>query len=666
MPDALRLFVKSPGRDEKVYEVRGPEVVIGRDPAASVPVEDRTLSRRHCRFYLGADGWRVTDLASRNGTFLNGSPILDERVHDGDRIELGETKVAVYAAGADGTSTREREIDAVVTRGLDATRHALGERRREIRALTHLMELNQKINALHDEDALLEGILDAAIELTDASRGFLLLKNADHFVVRRARLPEHRDLEDPGGALSMGVAQRVIRDGVSVLTEDASEDVRFDGQASVANLELRSLVCVPMRGEEGVVGAVYLDNPLERGVFDGWDVRVLENFASLATVALRHCRQRREMGMRRREAVRQQKRIERLADRLKKALRARTHKLRQAREELAKQSDELGLKYSYDQIVGRSPAMRAVLRLVDRVTDLTIPVLIVGESGTGKELIARAVHFNGPRRRARIVGENCAAIPASLMESEFFGYVKGAFTGASRDHAGLFEQAHQGTLFLDEVGEMPLDLQKKLLRVLEEGEVRRLGSKKASPVDVRLISATNRDLASLLASGGFREDLYYRIAGVVIELPPLRERREDVPPLVAHFLAEVAKEGAAPLRMDPAALDLLVAYEWPGNVRELRNEVQRLVALEVGGAIGPEHLSPRILAYRPPDPSAVPMGGLKHLVEDLERRVLRACLLRHGWNKSRAAQELGLSRLGLRKKLERYGMDSEQPPKTAV
>jgi two-component system response regulator HupR/HoxA len=360
--------------------------------------------------------------------------------------------------------------------------------------------------------------------------------------------------------------------------------------------------------------------------------------------------------------VRQARRIERLNERLRKALRIRTNALRRAREDLAKQADEFGLKYSYDQIVGRSPAMRSVLRLVDRVTDLTIPVLIAGESGTGKELIARAVHFNGPRRRGRIVSENCAAVPESLMESEFFGYQRGAFTGANRDHAGLFEQAHEGTLFLDEVGEMSLEMQKKFLRVLEEGEVRRIGGKGPTAVDFRLVSATNRDLTEMLRTGGFREDLYYRIAGVLIELPPLRDRQEDIPGLVVHFLDELAAHGQR-LRLDSAALELLVAYEWPGNVRELRNEVQRMAALQAGGLITPEHLSQRILVYRPADPGQPPEGGLKSMVEDLERRVVRSALMRHGWNKSRAALELGLSRLGLRKKLERYGMDSEQPPR---
>jgi transcriptional regulator with GAF, ATPase, and Fis domain len=657
---ALRLFLKSQGGEEKVYDVAAPEVVIGRDPEAGIAVDDRTLSRRHCRIYLGQDGWRITDLGSRNGTFLNGQLLLDELLEAGDQIEIGETQIAVFLPGDDDQGGHREALEAIVQESSSHKRHT--DARREIRALTRLMELNEKISALKDEDHLLAGVLDAAIELTDASRGFLLLRQEDHFVVRRARLPQRRDLDDAEASLSVSVATRVIQEGRSILAENALGDDRFDGQASIANLQLRSLLCVPMRSLGEVLGALYLDNPHERGTFDGWDVRVLESFAVLASIAIRNTRQRKEMAVRRREAVRQARRIERLNERLKKALRIRTNALRRAREELAKQADELGLKYTYEQIVGRSPAMGQVLRLADRITDLKIPTLIVGESGTGKELLARAIHFNGPRRRHRLVGENCAAIPENLMESEFLGYERGAFTGASRDHAGLFEQAHQGTLFLDEVGEMSPDLQKKFLRVLEEGEVRRLGGKAPIPIDVRLVSATNRDLGGMLQSGGFREDLYYRLAGVVIEVPPLRERREDVAPLVAHFLRELGEAGRG-LRIDPAALELLVVYEWPGNVRELRNEVQRLAALQVGGDIRPEHLSPRILAYRPPDTSQPPQGGLRGLVEDLERRVIRASLLRHGWNKSRSAAELGLSRLGLRKKLERWGLDAEQPAK---
>jgi transcriptional regulator with GAF, ATPase, and Fis domain len=656
--DRLRLFVKDPAGD-RIYDLDREEIVFGRDAAADVRIDDAKLSRRHCRVYRGTDGWHLADLGSRNGTTVNGVPVIDDQLDAGDTIDIGRTTIVVgFAASLDDTADLTRVAPPVAVDG--AAPRDVADLRREVRAMTHLMALNAKVGEAESEDALLDAILDAAIDLLEAGRGFLLLSGPDHLVVRRARRRGGEPLEDASSSLSVSVALAAMREDRCVLTEDAVADGRFDTRSSVVRLGLRSVVCAPMRFRGRVLGAIYLDDDDRAGAFSARDVRLIEAFAGQAAVALEHWIQRREAAERRREAVRQARRIARLNERMRRVLRRRTLALRRAKEDLAKQADELGLRYRYDQIVGRSPAMSRVLRLVDRVTDLTLPVLIVGESGTGKELVARAIHFNGPRRRARIVGENCAAVPESLMESEFFGHVRGAFTGALRDHAGLFEQAHGGTLFLDEVGETSLEMQKKLLRVLEEGEVRRVGGKATVPVDVRIVSATNRDLSGLLTSGRFREDLYYRLAGVVIELPPLRDRREDVEPLLRHFLAEAAPAGALP-RIESSALDLLVAYEWPGNVRELRNEVRRLVALAEGGPIKPEHLSGSILAWRPPQPGGVAGRGLKPMVEDLERRCLREALQRHGWNKSRAAHELGLSRLGLRKKIERYGLDAEEP-----
>ena len=654
----LRLFVRD-GAGDRIYDLDREEVVFGRDAAADVRLDDPKLSRRHCRVYRGQDGWHVADLGSRNGTAVNGTLVIDDRLDQGDTIEIGRTRVVVGFPSAREDVTDLARIAPTEPPDPNVPRD-VADLRREVRAMSHLMALNAKIGEAETEDSLLDAILDAAIELLEAGRGFLVLAGSDHLVVRRARRRGGEALDDPCSSLSVSVALATIREDRSVLTEDAVADGRFDTRDSVVRLGLRSIVCSPMRFRGRVLGAIYLDDDDRAGAFNVRDVRLLEAFAGQAAVALEHWIQRREGAERRREAVRQSRRIARLNERLRRVLRRRTLALRRAKEDLAKQADELGLRYRYDQIIGRSAAMGRVLRLVDRVTDLALPVLIVGESGTGKELVARAIHFNGPRRRARIVGENCAAVPESLMESEFFGYTRGAFTGAVRDHAGLFEQAHGGTLFLDEVGETSLEMQKKLLRVLEEGEVRRVGGKASVPVDVRIVSATNRDLSDLLASGRFREDLYYRLAGVVIELPPLRDRREDVEPLLRHFLAEAAPAGAVP-RIDSAALDLLVAYEWPGNVRELRNEVRRLVALAEGGTIRPEHLSGRILAWHPPEPGRAQGRGLRPMVEDLERRLLREALQRHGWNKSRAALELGLSRLGLRKKIERYGLDAEQP-----
>ena len=421
-------------------------------------------------------------------------------------------------------------------------------------------------------------------------------------------------------------------------------DDRFEGNASVANLKLRSLVCVPVHGQKGAVfGAIYLDNAYEKGQFDGWDVRMLESFASLASIALRNARERREIAMRRREAVRQSRRIERLNERLKKALRIRTNALRRAREDLAKQADELGLKYSYEQIVGRSPAMRGVLRLVDRVTDLTIPVLIVGESGTGKELIARAIHFNGPRRRGRIVGENCGAVPETRSWR-----ASSSATSAARSPAP--------TATMRASSSRPMAGPCSSTRSARRRSTCRRSSCACSrsPRSVG-IGAKQHDRRSTSASwpprtatsrrccaaAAFREDLYYRVAGVVIELPPLRDRKEDIPLLVAHFLEDGrgSRAGRAP---GPGG---------HGAAGRLRVAGQRPRAAQRGpaphGAAGRRRHHPRALEHpdhrlpRRPTPRPSTPGGLKAMVEDLERRVIRATLTRHGWNKSRAASRAG-------------------------
>jgi transcriptional regulator with PAS, ATPase and Fis domain len=307
--------------------------------------------------------------------------------------------------------------------------------------------------------------------------------------------------------------------------------------------------------------------------------------------------------------------------------------------------------------------MRRVFRQLDAIIDSELSVLIHGESGTGKELIARAVHFNGLRADKPFISENCAALPDSLLESELFGYVKGAFTGAYKNKKGLFEQASGGTLFLDEIGDMSPEMQKKLLRVLQEGEVRPVGSDQRIPVDVRLVAASHRDLEALVRAGQFREDLFYRIHVLPIRLPPLRERREDIPRLVEHLLARAAREAGklAPL-VPQEVMAALVAYDWPGNVRELENEMRRLVVL------AREHIEPEQLSKTVRTRAPVQRGGemaaegtdIRSAVADLERRSIEAALLAAGGNKSRAASELGISRFALQRKLDKYGLAAKE------
>ena len=324
--------------------------------------------------------------------------------------------------------------------------------------------------------------------------------------------------------------------------------------------------------------------------------------------------------------------------------------------------------FHLDNII-RAPdsGLNTALELVEKVAPYDVSVLITGESGTGKELFARALHYNSPRADKAFIVENCGALPDALLESELFGHKRGAFTGAVADHIGLFEQAHQGTIFLDEIGETSPAFQIKLLRVLQDGSFRPVGSSQRRYANVRVLAATNRDLLEEVRMGRFREDLYYRLAGINLALPPLRERRMDIAPLANYLLQRASQLMGKPARgFTPQALHALQTYDWPGNVRELHNEVQRMLVMAQTAVLDVPALSPHIQfgTTTPPDLHRIhPLfdipGTLKERVEALEIYIVRAAIERHQGNKSRAAAELGLSRVGLRNKLERYGISDD-------
>jgi two-component system nitrogen regulation response regulator NtrX len=308
-------------------------------------------------------------------------------------------------------------------------------------------------------------------------------------------------------------------------------------------------------------------------------------------------------------------------------------------------------------IVGRSPALGKLLRDIEQAGPSPARVLIQGEHGTGKELVARALHASGPRQAMPFIAVNCSAIPEELIESELFGHERGAFTGATQARRGRFEEAHGGTLFLDEVGDLSLRAQTKLLRALQEGELSRVGGNRVIKVDVRVIAATNRDLAERTRSGEFREDLYFRLAVVPMTVPPLRERPEDIPLLVEHFAAQLAKEtGGKPRKFSAGAVELLQRHPFPGNVRELRNLVERLLIMTPGASIGPE----QVRAVLPPMASAAGDGTrLSEAVRDFERRQIEAALQAAGGSMTRAAARLGLERSHLYKKMKKLGVRTE-------
>jgi two-component system, NtrC family, response regulator HupR/HoxA len=335
-------------------------------------------------------------------------------------------------------------------------------------------------------------------------------------------------------------------------------------------------------------------------------------------------------------------------------------------ESMARKRAALRDDFRCEDGIVRTPGscMNEVCEKVRRVSPFDISVLLTGESGTGKELAARALHYNSLRWDKPFVVENCAALPDELLESEMFGYKKGAFTGAIEDRTGLFERADGGTVLLDEIGEVSPAFQVKLLRVLQEGEIRPLGCGRTRQVDVRVIAATNRDLEADVRAGRFREDLYYRLTPVTICLPPLRERIADIPVLARALLDTAMKHlGKQVQGFSAEAISCMQAYHWPGNVRELQNEIQHMLVMADAEVLGAELLSPRVLRAAPEEDEAELEtlsgleGTLKERMESLEARILRESLIRHRWNKSRAAKELGLSRVGLRSKLERYGLE---------
>ena len=332
----------------------------------------------------------------------------------------------------------------------------------------------------------------------------------------------------------------------------------------------------------------------------------------------------------------------------------------QMKAEVLRLRAELGTTYAFDGMVGKSKNMQEVYALMQRAAESDITVLIQGESGTGKELVAKLIHYNSPRKTGPFVAVNCAAIPEALIESELFGHERGAFTGASTRRIGQFEHAQGGTVLLDEIGDMPLALQAKLLRVLEEREIQRVGGTATIPIDIRVIAATNRDLESAVKDGGFRADLFYRLAAFPLVIPPLREHREDIPLLVSHFLQDYAERADETMRgISPAALQTLLAYDWPGNVRELRNAIERALLLETTDRLQVSNLPPQLAAVIP-SPTAPGDPAQPLSLQEAERRAVVHALEAADWNITKAAQMLNINRVTLYRKLRKYNLLAEK------
>jgi transcriptional regulator with GAF, ATPase, and Fis domain len=540
--------------------------------------------------------------------------------------------------------------------------------------LARILEITRELASEHDVPRLLQRVTDHAVALLGAERGFVLLFG------ERGELEAHtaRDRsggDDPHGRFSRSVAERVVEQGEAVVTISARDDERLAQAVSVHQLMIQSIACVPIRGAPPLgrtIGALYVETRLRQGVRFEQELPTLSAFADQAAIAIENARLLGENRERADELARANAELAAARDELARTLGKRTEQLAEARRDLKQVRAELRSHFGYAGLVGTSAPMRRLYALVERVKDTDVPVLVSGESGTGKEMVARAVHQAGPRSKKPFLGVNCAAIPANLLESELFGSVRGAFTGADRDRRGVFQEADGGTLLLDEIGEMPQKMQAGLLRVLQEKRVRPVGGTKEDAVDVRVIAATNRDLAQMVSEGTFREDLFYRLHVIELHVPALRERVEDIPPLIDHFLSLFAsryRRERKTLARD--ALRKLCAFPWPGNVRQLEHVLLSGWLMSEGSEISGDDLELPTPVPRPSAsselrvrPSAAPppsshgpaRAGSKAEFKAAERERILSALTASNWNRVQAAKMLGVPRRTFYRRLKEFGI----------
>jgi transcriptional regulator with GAF, ATPase, and Fis domain len=532
--------------------------------------------------------------------------------------------------------------------------------------LARIFEITRELATEHDMDRLLERVTDHAIALLGAERGAVILANGEGEL--EARAARSRSGGDVNAQFSHSVAERVVRTGEAVIAERARDDERLAKAASVHALSIQSIACVPIRGAPPAgrtIGALYLETRLRPGVRFQAELPTLAAFADQAAIAIENARLLEENVARAEELARANVELEGARDKLAGLLDRKTEQLETVRRDLKQAREHLRSHFGYAGLVGTSAPMRKLYALLDRLKDADVPVLVTGESGTGKEMVARAVHAQSPRAKKPFLGVNCGAIPANLLESELFGHTRGAFTGAERDKKGLFREAEGGTILLDEIGEMPIKMQTSLLRILQEGMVRPLGAAKEEPVDVRVVAATNRDLEDMVQRGTFREDLFYRLHVIELKVPALRERTDDIPALIDHFLTLFAARHRRDRKtIGRDALRKLVAYGWPGNVRQLENVLLNAWLMSDGSEIGPDDLT---IPEAPSPPSisetvVKPRGSASSRPQtesqfrSTERDKILHALTSCNWNRAQAAKLVGLPRRTFYRRLKEYGI----------
>lgn len=607
---------------------------MGRSPNNAIVIKDELASREHCEVYFADGQWHARDLGSLNGTRLNGQVLTrDTILAPQDELRIGRTRllyleqmpsvpsVPPTAKMSDqSVAIRKRLGDTRYQQPMDATQstsHGREFPRERIEAdLARLYQLALRMGDAETIEALAEVVLSGLLDGVPADVGAILTLRENKELDTLAYKTRDPNLKTYH-KISQFVSSEVLTSRQAILAEDVQTHVNLSKRDSLAELKATSLICAPVRVEGQVFGLIHLYGSGAVRPLDAEDLEFVVAAANQFAVAV--------------QALRKQSRLS---------------------AELTSLRDQLKVE---SELVGSSKPISDIVAQIGKVAGTNATVLVRGESGVGKELVARAIHYNSPRRESPFITLNCAALTETLLESELFGHEKGAFTGATEKMVGKFEAADKGTIFLDEIGEMNFGTQAKLLRVLEGHSFERVGGNTPIKVDVRVVAATNQPLEQAVQAGKFRKDLFFRLQVIEFRVPALRERLDDVPVLAEHFLKRFVRETGRKIKgFTPAALKKMQHYNWPGNIRELKNVVERAVALGAGPMIDDEDV---ILSSLSVGLSATHTLGYKErTVEDVERDHIKATLIHTEWNKSQAASILGIERSTLDRKIKSYDL----------
>ena len=597
---SLRIMV--PGSGPTVHHLYKKITSVGSSPENDIVVPDPLVPEAFAHIHFDGQTYNLATLSRKADVVINGKKRKKHKLSHDDKLIIGS--IELRFAMVDEQPPSEDEAAATIA---------------DIDAYTKLYEFSARLMEKHDIEELLNALMDAIIEITNADKGFLILLEGESLNVKVARNLKKENIADAVSQVSDSIITKVIRSRRPVIISDAMNDDEFSGSKSIMKLKLSSVICAPMLVKGKVIGLIYVGNDSVVDLFQEDTMQALTVFSAQASLIVSNAL-------------------------LLNDLRLDNRQLHQRLEVIR-----------FGEIVGTSAPMQSVYGKVEKIAATDISVLITGETGTGKELIAREIHNRSPRAEQAFVTINCGAIPENLLESELFGHVKGAFTGAVANKQGKFQAAHRGTLFLDEIGEMPLNLQVKLLRAIQDKVVMRVGDTSPEAVDIRILAATNRDLAQEIEDGRFREDLFYRLNVVNLHLPPLRDRGEDVLVIARYLLGRYAKEYESKVKgFSPNASVAIRKHTWPGNIREMENRIKKSIVLADSTVIGPEDLSltPDVL------PKIVPLAAAK---EQFQRQYINEVLALNNGNRTKTARDLGVDPRTVFRHLEKEEQETKGP-----